>query len=257
MIPKINYSAKTHRGLLREENEDGFLCEADLGLFLVADGMGGHEAGEVASKIACSSIKEFIYKTKDKAMKKFSLAYKKSFPQEWNKLLGAISYANGKIIKYAEQKKYLSGMGTTIVACLFYNKKMSYAHVGDSRLYLFKNNDLKLLTEDHSWVQEQVKLGYLTQEEAQYHPLKNVVTRALGGSSKISIDIADISLENGDKFLLCSDGLNVVVSEDIIKEILSEENDLDLCTEKLIEETLKRGAPDNITVLLLEVIFEK
>jgi len=134
---------------------------------------------------------------------------------------------------------------------------LTYAHVGDSRLYQFKNGMLKLLTEDHSWVQEQVKLGNLTPEEAQVHPLKNVVTRALGGSSKLSIDIADISLENGDKFLLCSDGLNVVVPEEIILKILKEEKDLDKATEKLLQETLKRGAPDNITVILLETVFEK
>lgn len=257
MIPKIKWSAKTHKGLLREENEDGFLCEPDLGLFLVVDGMGGHEAGEVAANIACDSIKEYIYKTKDKPLKKLPISYKKSFPLEWNILLGALSYANGKIIKYAEKQKYLSGMGTTVIATLFYNKKMSYAHLGDSRLYLFKDGILKLLTEDHSWVQEQVKLGYLTPEEANYHPLKNVVTRALGGSSRISIDIADISIENGDKFLLCSDGLNVVVPEGVIEDILKEVKDLDLCIENLVKEALKRGAPDNITVLLLEVVLEK
>lgn len=255
MIPKISWSVKTHKGLLREENEDGFLCEPDLGLFLVVDGMGGHEAGEVAANIACNSIKDYIYKTKDKPLKKLPITYKKSFPLEWNILLGALSYANGKIIEYAEKQKYISGMGTTVVATLFHEKKMSYAHLGDSRLYLFKDGVLKLLTEDHSWVQEQVKLGYLTPEEANYHPLKNVVTRALGGSSRISIDIADISIENGDKFLLCSDGLNVVVPEGAIEDILKEEKDLDLCTEKLVKETLKRGAPDNITVLLLEAVF--
>lgn len=257
MIPKIKWSAKTHIGLLREENEDRFLCEPDLGLFLVVDGMGGHEAGEVAANIACDSIKEYIYKTKEKPLKKLPISYKKSFPLEWNILLGALSYANGKIIKYAEKQKYISGMGTTIVTTLFYDKKMSYAHLGDSRLYLFKDGILKLLTEDHSWVQEQVKLGYLTPEEANYHPLKNVITRALGGSSRISIDIADIQIENGDKFLLCSDGLNVVVSEETIADILNKEKDLETCTEKLIQETLKRGAPDNTTVLLLEVVLEK
>jgi protein phosphatase len=257
MIPKIKWATKTHKGLMREENEDSFLCEPELGLFIVADGMGGHEAGEVAANIACTSIKEFIINTKDKPLKKFPIAYKKNFSLEWNRLLGAFSYANGKIINYAEKQRYLAGMGTTIVATLFYDKKLTYAHVGDSRLYQFKNGMLKLLTEDHSWVQEQVKLGNLTPEEAQVHPLKNVVTRALGGSSKLSIDIADISLENGDKFLLCSDGLNVVVPEEVILKILKEEKDLDKATEKLLQETLKRGAPDNITVILLETVFEK
>lgn len=257
MIPKIKWSAKTHRGLLREENEDNFLCEPELGLFLVVDGMGGHEAGEVAASIACDSIKEFVLQIKDKPLKKFPITYRKNFPLEWNVLLGALSYANGKIIKYAEKQKIMFGMGTTIVATLFYDKKMTYAHVGDSRLYQFKNGVLKLLTEDHSWVQEQVKLGNLTQEEAQNHPLKNVITRALGGSSKISIDIADISLENGDIFLLCSDGLNVVVPEEVILKILMEEKDLDKMTEKLLQETLERGAPDNVTVILLQVLFGK
>ncbi len=252
-VPKIKFSARTHPGLLREKNEDDFLCEPNLGIFLVADGMGGHEAGEIASKIACSTIKEFVEKINSKQNKKVPFPYKKSFPFEWNILLGAISLANGKIIKYAEQKRYLTGMGTTIVAVLLYDSQASYAHVGDSRLYLFKNNILTLLTEDHSWVQEQIKLGNLTPEEAPYHPLKNVLTRALGGSSKLSIDIADTKIEKGDKFLLCSDGLNSVVPDALIEEILEENEDIEKCTEIFLEETLKRGAPDNITVVLLEI----
>lgn len=255
MIPKINWAVKTHKGLLREENEDSYLCEPEIGLFLVVDGMGGHEAGEVAASIACQSIKEFMFKTNDKSPKKMPISFKKNFPLEWNRLLGAFSYANGKIIKYAEQKKYFSGIGTTVVATLFNDKKINYAHVGDSRLYLFRDKTLELLTEDHSWVQEQIKLGYISKEDAQYHPLKNVVTRALGGASKLSVDIADLSIENGDIFLLCTDGLNTVVSEELMEEILRKERDLEVCVDLLVQETLKKGAPDNVTVMLLEVVF--
>lgn len=254
MIPKINWAVKSHKGLLREDNEDSYLCEPELGLFLVVDGMGGHEAGEVAASIACESIKEFMIKTRN-SPKKMPISFKKNFPLEWNRLLGALSYANGKIIKYAEQKKYFSGMGTTVVACLFNNKKVNYAHVGDSRLYIFKNEKLQLLTEDHSWIQEQIKLGYLTKEEALYHPLRNVVTRALGGASKISVDIADLTIEKGDRFLLCTDGLNTVIPENLIEDILRKEKNLEACTDILVEETLKRGAPDNVTVMLLEVVY--
>lgn len=256
MIPKLKFVAKTHKGLIREENEDCFLCEPELGLFLVADGMGGHEAGEIASKIACNSIKDFVKDAYEKGIEKFPITYRKDFPLEWNILLGALSYANGNIIKYSEKKRYLTGMGTTVVACLFRGRRLSYAHVGDSRLYVFKENSLKLLTEDHSWIQEQIKLGNITEEEAKYHPLKNVITRALGGSTKISIDIADIQIKNGDKFLLCSDGLNVVLSEDLMERIIIEEKDLEKCADRLIEETLKMGGPDNVTLIIIEVCLE-
>jgi len=242
----------THRGNVRENNEDAFLFDAAMNLVVVADGMGGHAAGEVASQIACEAIRDFIAKSEHNRKITWPLIYRREFSREWNRLLGGLSLANGRILKYArEHRKYL-GMGTTVVAALFKEDKITYAHVGDSRLYRLSGGAFSQLTEDHSWVREQIRLGNLTAEQAAHHPLKNVVTRALGGAPQVYVDLAEKPLVHGDLFLFCTDGLTVPLDDDCIKEILESPLEIPEKAHELLNLALENGGADNITFFLIE-----
>jgi len=242
----------THKGSVRENNEDAYLYDAEMGLVVVADGMGGHAAGEVASQIACDAIRDFIQKSEDSKKITWPLIYRREFSGEWNRLLGAMSLANGRILKYAkEHRKYL-GMGTTVVAALFRDDKITYAHVGDSRLYHLSNGAFGQLTEDHSWVQEQIKIGNLTPEQAEHHPLKNVVTRALGGAPQVYVDLAEKPFGEHDLYLFCTDGLTTAVSDEEIAGVLRSPLALTEKARELLELALDAGGPDNVTVFLVE-----
>ena len=252
MITRLMAHGTTHKGSVRENNEDAYLYDAEMGLVVVADGMGGHAAGEVASQIACDSIRDFIIKSENNKKITWPLIYRREFSREWNRLLGAMSLANGRILRYAkEHQKYL-GMGTTVVAALFRDDKITYAHVGDSRLYHLSNGAFGQLTEDHSWVQEQIRMGNLTPEQAEHHPLKNVVTRALGGAPQVYVDLAEKPFGEHDIYLFCTDGLTGAVSDGEIAEVLRSPLMLTEKARELLELALDAGGPDNITIFLVE-----
>ncbi len=250
----MNYSffGLTDVGQKRSHNEDAFLFDESHGLAVVADGMGGHAAGEVASGIAVEVIHEFI-KTMDKEGEvTWPFEYNNEFSFEANLLIAGINLANDKILQKVDENNKLKGMGTTVVAGLFKGGKVTIAHIGDSRGYYFRNGKLNLITEDHSWVNEQLKKGIISEEQAREHPFKNVVTQALGSGEKLLVDIDEVKTENDDIFLFCSDGVNSMLSYDEMQSIFENycKNIEDLA-KKLIEAANNAGGDDNITVIIV------
>ena len=204
----------TDVGRKRRHNEDAYLLDAERGLFVVADGMGGHAAGEVASRITVESIQEYIAATEEEHESSWPFGFNSRVSVEGNRLTTAVEKANEKVMRAVQNRPELKGMGTTVVAALFDADRATLVHVGDSRAYLFRDGELRRLTDDHSWVQEQVNAGILSEDEAKSHPLKNVVTRALGGAAHVSVDLIEVPVRPGDRFLLCSDGLTGMVPDE-------------------------------------------
>ncbi len=243
----------TDVGRKRKHNEDAYLLDAERGLFVVADGMGGHAAGEVASRLTVESIQEFIAGTEDDHDNTWPFGYNNRYSVDGNRLSTAVERANEKVMRAVVNRPELKGMGTTVVAALFDEKRATLVHVGDSRAYLYRDSELRRLTDDHSWVQEQVNAGILSEEEARSHPLKNVVTRALGGGAHVAVDLIEIPVGDGDRFLLCSDGLTGMVSDEEITEALSSTRSLEQIVRGLIDLANERGGVDNITAITVEV----
>jgi serine/threonine protein phosphatase PrpC len=241
----------SHVGRQRQHNEDSYLVEDDAKLFLVADGMGGHAAGEIASRIAVDSISEFILHSKSDDGT-WPHAYDEHFRRSTNRLMAAVRIANTRVLEAMRKDARLRGMGTTVVACLVDNDLISVAHVGDSRAYLIRDKHLSRITNDHSWVFEQVQAGMLTEAEAEKHPLRNVITRALGGALQVSPDATEIEAKSGDVYLLCSDGLTGMVSEDeILRLVTSNEGNLEAACQQLIDAANEHGGMDNVTAVLV------
>src|SRR5437016_2087307 len=224
----------THVGKQRQHNEDSYLVESDARLFLVADGMGGHAAGEIASRIAVDSINEFIVHTKEDDGT-WPHAYDEAYKRTTNRLMAAVRLANTRVLEAMRKDARLRGMGTTVVAGLADEATMSIAHVGASLAYLIPGGELTRMTHDHSWVFEQVQAGMLTEAEAEKHPLRNVITRALGGALQVVPDATEIKCQPGDIYLLCSDGLTGMVPEDeILRVVTKADGNLEPACKELI-----------------------
>jgi serine/threonine protein phosphatase PrpC len=244
----------THVGRQRQHNEDTFLVADEARLYLVADGMGGHAAGEIASRIAVDSISEFILHTKEDDGT-WPHAYDENYRRTTNRLMAAVRLANTRVLEAMRKDARLRGMGTTVVACLADDTTMSVAHVGDSRAYLIRNGQLSRLTNDHSWVFEQVQAGMLTEAEAEKHPLRNVITRALGGALSVSPDAAEVEAHPGDVYLLCSDGLTgMVPEEEILRVVTDSSGDIEKACQELIDTANERGGLDNVTAILVRTM---
>jgi protein phosphatase len=242
----------THVGRQRQHNEDSYLVADEPGLFLVADGMGGHAAGEIASRIAVDSISEFILHTKEDDGT-WPHAYDEHYKRSTNRLMAAVRLANTRVLEAMRKDARLRGMGTTVVACLADEDVMSFAHVGDSRAYLIRSGELSRITNDHSWVFEQVQAGMLTEAEAEKHPLRNVITRALGGALSVTPDASEVETRSGDVYLLCSDGLTGMVPETEIRDIVDKNvDDLERACQVLIDTANERGGLDNVTAILVK-----
>jgi PPM family protein phosphatase len=243
----------TDVGRKRKHNEDAFALDVNEGLFIVADGMGGHAAGEVASKITVETIGEFIAATRQKEEATWPFKYNHELDFNSNRLAVAIEKANERVMAAVAAQPWLKGMGTTVVAGLLNEKILSLAHVGDSRAYLFRDGQLSRLTDDHSWVHEQVTAGILTEEEAKTHPLKNVVTRALGGGPSVSPDLQELVFSPGDRFLFCSDGLTTMVSDEEIHDAAATIKETQKVCRHLVDLANEKGGVDNITVVLVDI----
>jgi PPM family protein phosphatase len=238
----VHYSAAavSDRGRKRSTNEDAFGYSIEQGVFLVCDGMGGAAAGEVASSLA---VDEMMRVLTDRAPE---VPLSSLIEQ-------AVSVANEVIYSRAQSNSKLNGMGTTLVALVTEERRIQVLNIGDSRCYRLRAGNLEQITQDHSLVDEQVRLGRMSEAEAVRSPLRNVITRALGTQSRVTPDIFDLDAEPGDLFLLCSDGLIREVSDGGIEAILSNENALDdKCTE-LVNAANRAGGADNITCLLVRV----
>src|ERR1044071_3889824 len=237
----------TDVGRQRQHNEDTFLVADEAKLFLVADGMGGHAAGEIASRIAVDSISEFIVHTKEDDGT-WPHAYDEHYTRTTNRLMAALRMANTRVLEAMRKDARLRGMGTTVVAALADDSKMSVAHVGDSRAYMIRNGKISRITNDHSWVYEQVQAGMLTEAEAEKHPLRNVITRALGGALSVNPDATEITFQTGDVYLPCSDGLTgMVPEEEILRVVTNADGNLEQACKELIDAANERGGLDNIT----------
>jgi serine/threonine protein phosphatase PrpC len=241
-------------GRIRNHNEDSFLCNKDEKLFLVADGMGGHVAGETASKLAVDSAEEFIISSRAKKDIKWPIEYRQELSPEQNRLLAAAFQGNRRIREKSRRDPSMKGMGTTLVGGLIDGDNLVIVNVGDSRLYRVRNRILEQLTIDHSLVGEQERKGVLTREEALKHPQKHILTSALGHlnkSSKIDIFVTGIMPE--DIYLICSDGLYAMIDDDKILEIINSIKDRSLykIALSLALQANLAGGLDNITVVLI------
>jgi PPM family protein phosphatase len=251
---RISSAVASHPGLRREDNEDAFCDRGDIGLYMVADGMGGHAAGEVASRMAVDAVEGFVNDTRDADVNRtWPFPYDGALSLEGNRLKAALRLANRRIAGAMEANDALHGMATTAAVVLFGPAVPVVAHVGDSRVYRWRDDVLEQVTQDHSWVSEQVRAGVLTESDARRHPWRNVVTRALAGGDDPEVDIADLDLQMGDRLLICSDGLSGVVTHGQLVAILNRRDALDATCQALIDAANENGGPDNITVALLQV----
>jgi protein phosphatase len=255
---KILHASRSDVGMKRDNNEDNFLVFPEEHLFAVFDGMGGHAAGEVASSIAANEVKEFFSLTgKDEdATWPFKGDREKTYDE--NRAVTAIKLANARIIELSEQDGARKNMGTTAVMVHFVERtgagaKALVAHVGDSRVYLFRAGQLERITIDHSLVEEYLRLGKITAEEAKNFPQKNVILRALGQQKVVEVEINVYQPQPGDIFLLCSDGLSGMISDGVIQSILAKaRGNLEAATKKLIDTANANGGADNVTVILAQ-----
>ena len=248
------WAAGSHSGMRRPTNEDSHSGRPDLGLFLVADGMGGHVAGEVASRVAVESIESFIEQTRDvNEQSTWPFPFEPELSLDGNRIKAAFRLANRRIAAAMANERELRGMATTASAVLLGPRGCVVAHVGDSRVYVLRRGELKRLTHDHSWVEEQVRAGTMDATAARQHPWRNVVTRALAGGEDPDVDIRQVTFEAGDRVLLCSDGLFSVVSDEQIGRLLGLDIELAEVSQKLIDAANEAGGPDNITTLLVQI----
>lgn len=244
-------TGRTDTGMVREHNEDCFLIVPESGIAMLADGMGGHLAGEVASAMAIDQVTHYLLKTFAQTRKAKALAGDgNSF--EATALMAAIKTANTAIHDASHAKPEQAGMGTTIVVAAFHGNLLTVAHVGDSRLYRYRNGQLTQVTEDHSMVQELLRRGLITPEEARTSVNRNLVTRALGVDPLVEVDVREQTFEDGDTYLLCSDGLNDVLTDEEIAATLAQHGDsLEVATQQMIAAVNARGGPDNVSVVLV------
>lgn len=248
-----SWAARTDPGLRRSQNEDSYCARPELGLFVVADGMGGHAAGEVASRLAVDAIASVVETTVELGPQDtWPIPFDTSVGRDGNRLRAGFDLANRRIAERMAQAANLRGMATTAVALLLTETASALAHVGDSRAYLYREAALTRLTRDHSWVEEQVQAGMLSEGAAREHPWRNIVTRALAGGDAVDVEITEPALTGGDRVLLCSDGLSSVLTDDAIRDVLSQ-NDRDAVCHELVRLVNERGGPDNVTTLVLDI----
>ena len=249
----IEAFGKTDVGKRRKLNEDNLLLDREINLYAVCDGMGGHNAGEVASKMAIETLHAFIAKSQGEEKDitwPYGLEPNLSF--EANRLKTAIKLANKRVFKAADNREDYTGMGTTLVAALVNDGTLTVGNAGDSRCYMVRGGKLTQLTRDDSWVSAAWAEGILSHDEIDRHPLRNVITKAVGARDTIDLDVVEHDLQPGDVVMLCSDGLHGMVHDPEIGKILGN-GDLKLeeASAKLIEAANEAGGRDNVTVVLL------
>lgn len=245
----IVYGAKTDIGKVRTMNQDYFIASAQRPhLFILCDGMGGHKSGEIASRTAAESIETYVrmHSTLDLDEGKAKRL-----------LNGAVQYANNIVSTRAASNEAYQGMGTTTEVCLLDFDTLYIAHVGDSRVYLLREGKLTQLTKDHSYVEELVQNGLITEAEAKHHPDKNVITRAVGTNRTVECDFSALALKQGDTLLMCSDGLTNMLTESEMKNLLISDENPDIVVENLIDCANGKGGKDNITAIVIRKLLKE
>jgi PPM family protein phosphatase len=252
---ELETAGRTHVGMKRGHNEDSFRIYNEENLFIVADGMGGYSKGEVASQLAVDTLSQFFKETSDDIESTWPFKMDKGLSYEENRVIAGVKLANKQIYDYCSNSEKIQRMGTTIVVVLLAGEDAYISHVGDSRVYLWRKGKLRQFTEDHSLLNEYIKLNKLTEEQIKNFRHKNVIVRALGMSDRVKVDLGRSSLQPGDIFLLCSDGLSGMLEDSEIKNIVTEhEDDLERACETLIEKANNNGGYDNITAVLIRIV---
>ena len=250
----VRIGSRTDRGRKRSINEDSLYCNESVRLFVLADGMGGHRTGEVASRMAVETIAEHCKETLPSNNYLASEGYKKEFSRETNKLARSIRVANYKIYETAQKRLECYGMGTTIASVLLTGYVLSVAYVGDSRIYLIRDKTIIQLTADHSLVSEQLKRGLISEKEARESRLRNVITRALGTEKSVEIGLDEQVILDNDYILMCSDGLyDMVKDSEILSVVLGFPKQPQKACDHLIELSNEHGGNDNMSVILLHL----
>ncbi len=250
---RVRFSGATDVGLKRDHNEDSVYLPTDVRLAIVADGMGGHASGEVASALAVDTMVDYYGRTAD--MQPLTWPYKvdRDLRGDINRMTTGVLLANLEVHERAAKDPSCKGMGTTIVATYFLDDTVVIGHVGDSRVYRLRDNKLTQITEDHSLINDYIKMKRVTEEEAENWPHKNVIVRALGMKDSVQVDIMTDHPKVGDCFLLCSDGLTDMLTDEQITHIISGSGDLDEAVQSLIEGANGQGGVDNISVVLARI----
>jgi len=244
----------TNVGRKRNHNEDSFAIIGEHGLYVVADGMGGHASGEVASRMAVDTLKEFFAATADDPERTWPYKMDRTKGYEENRLITGIKLANLRIYEAAQRDARRRGMGTTIVSIFTVEDGLYVAHVGDSRVYRIRDEKIEQLTEDHSLLNDYIKMKRLTEEEIANFPHKNVIVRALGMKEHVKVDTMLDKPQPGDIYVLCSDGLCGPATDKEIEEVVNTHSDLKTATKALIDKANSNGGPDNITAVLAKVV---
>lgn len=249
---KLIVGARTDQGLVRPNNEDNFYITEEKGILVVADGMGGHASGEVASKMAIDIIRDSLNAAggeNEPIIGKYNDAYS----EVTNQIGSLIRLANMAIYEASQSDSRWQGMGTTLAAVIIDHKKLSIAHVGDSRVYLVRAGDIAQLTDDHTLVYEQVKREIMTKEEADVSKMKNLLTRAVGIRPEVEVDLDELTLADGDILILCTDGLSSMVTDDDILAVVTSTEDPSAACERLVDMANDNGGQDNITVVVASI----
>jgi PPM family protein phosphatase len=248
----IRASAISDVGRVRKSNEDAFFSDVDMCLFAVADGMGGHEAGEVASRLALEALSGFIRRSGDDNDFSWPYGLDGNLSYEGNRLRTAIHLANRRVFRAAETNDEYNGMGTTIVGVLMNGGHCAIGHVGDSRVYLLHGDELEQVTQDDSWAATVLAHNpRVNTRELASHPMRSVLTSALGAREQVDVHLAERDLQSGDALLLCSDGLHTAIEAAAMKSVIQQQPDLDLAVRQLVTLALDHGSRDNVTALLI------
>ena len=248
---RIEFAGDTHVGMKREHNEDSLLIMPEEDLFVVADGMGGHASGEIASKLAVDTVKSFYYDTSLDEEITWPFRTGKEDDYDANRLVTAIKLANQRIFESSTAQPQLRGMGTTVVATYVAGDRVFVAHVGDSRAYRFRDGKLEPVTEDHSLLNDFRKSLSLTPEEEKNFPHKNIIVRALGMKATVDVDLKILTPEVGDIYLLCSDGLTGEIEDKELERLLREGGSPVKTCHRMVQLANDNGGRDNITVVLI------
>jgi protein phosphatase len=252
---KIQFAGSTHVGMKRTHNEDSFFLLGDENLYIVADGMGGHASGEVASQIAVETLANFFIDTSRDEEITWPYKEERYFNYDQNRLCTGVKLSNRRVYETAQSDLRYRGMGTTVVALMCGANGAYIGHVGDSRGYLIRAESIALLTEDHSLLNDYLKLHDLSPQEVEAFPHKNVIVRALGMKDTVDVDMSELDPRPGDTYLLCTDGLSGMVSEaDMLREVVDSKGDLELACQSLIARANAAGGTDNVTVILVSFL---
>ena len=239
-------------GCVRKNNEDRFLIDQQLGLCLLADGMGGHGYGEVAANLAIQTSHHFLTASKDRFDVTWPFGYDYNRSLEENRLVNAIQLANRQIWSAVKRRPECAGMGCTLVTVAVEGRRSAIGSVGDSRVYLLRDGQIRQLTQDDSWVGDLVRKGELTEHEARSHSMRNVLTQAVGTLSELDVHTSEQLLFEGDTLLLATDGIYGVIDPGTMQSILSSPTGIQIAAERLVAAARKAGAPDNATCIILQ-----